>query len=200
MSRLWLPEPPDGSAICLGFDGSTVDDWTALRAETREGYQFTPRYGNGRPTIWNPAEWSGRVPESEVESALDEIHDRFRVARGYYDPPQWETPVKVAWPLRFGEQRVIAWETYRARPMHEALERFRNDLAAGRITHDGCPLTWQAMDNARQVARSGDRYVLAKPSQTQKIDPTMASVLAHEAASDMRAEDWPDADSIMYVF
>jgi hypothetical protein len=51
----WLPNPPDGTEVCLGFDGSDVDDWTALRAETFEGFQFTPRFLGDRPTIWNPA-------------------------------------------------------------------------------------------------------------------------------------------------
>ena len=72
MDRLWLPEPIPGTPIALGFDGSDVDDWTALRAETLGGHQFTPRYRDGRPTIWMPSEWSGRIPRAEVLAALRE--------------------------------------------------------------------------------------------------------------------------------
>jgi phage terminase large subunit-like protein len=186
----WLPEPERGAAICLGFDGSDVDDWTALRAETREGFQFTPRYGpDRRPTIWNPAEWGGRVPREQVDVALGEIFDRFEVARLYADPPRWETDVD-RWSLEHGEDRVIEWATYRTKAMHDALDRFVTDLATGRIKHDGCPLTALHLANARKVAKAGDRYILGKPSQTQKIDAAMATVLAHEAAADARAAGW----------
>lgn len=197
----WLPEPPPGSAVCLGFDGSDVDDWTALRAETLEGFQFTPRYGPDRlPTIWNPSEWGGKVPRDQVDVAVAEIHERFRVERGYYDPPRWETDVD-RWSLRHGETRVIAWETYRTKQMHEALERFVVDLASGRIRQDGCPLTAINMRNARKVAKAADRYILAKPSQAQKIDIVMASVMAHEAAADARVAGWGnETDNRMFVF
>lgn len=188
----WLPEPARGTSVCLGFDGSDVDDWTALRAETRDGFQFTPRYGPDlRPTIWNPAEWDGRVPREQVDVAVAEMFERFEVRRFYCDPPRWETDVD-RWSLRHGEERVISWPTYRTKQMHEALDRFVTDLTAGRISHDGCPLTALNLGNARKVAKTSDRYVLGKPSQTQKIDAAMATVLAHEAAADERAAGWPD--------
>lgn len=197
----WLPEPAAGEAICLGFDGSDVDDWTALRAETRDGFQFTPRYGpDRRPTIWNPSEWNGRVPRAEVDVAVSEVFERFEVERFYADPPRWETDVD-RWSLAHGEAHVIEWATYRTKQMHEALERFAVDLAAGRIRHDGCPLTALNLANARKIAKAGDRYILGKPSQSQKIDAAMASVLAHEAASDARAAGWADpVDTRMFAF
>lgn len=107
----------------------------------------------------------------------------------YADPPRWETDVD-RWALKHGEERVISWATYRTRQMHDALERFLADLAAGRIAQDGCPLTARAMANARKLAKASDRYILGKPSQNQKIDPAMTRVLAHEAASDARAAGW----------
>src|SRR5699024_12200089 len=50
--------------VVVGFDGSDIDDWTAFRAETLDGYQFTPTYGpDSTPTIWNPADYpDGQVP------------------------------------------------------------------------------------------------------------------------------------------
>lgn len=189
MQASWLPEPPAGTPVCLGFDGSDVDDFTALRAESLAGYSFTPRHGDdGRPTIWNPAESAGTVPRVEVEAAIEAVFDRFKVERFYYDPPRWESDGE-RWALRFGDERVISWPTYRHRQMHDALARFLTDLSTGSIAHDDCPITRQHMDNARKVPR-GDRYVLGKPSQHQKIDAAMATVLAHEAASDARAAGW----------
>lgn len=199
----WLPEPEPGTPICLGFDGSDVDDWTALRAETREGFQFTPRYGpDSAPTIWNPARFEGKVPRLEVDAAIAEVFERFDVRRLYCDPPRWETDVD-RWALQFGEERVIAWETYRTKQMHEALERFVVDLTEKRLHHDGCPLTAINFANARAVPARGSagRYILGKPSQAQKIDAAMASILAHEAAADVRASGWADqTDRRMFVF
>lgn len=195
MPAEWLPEPPAGTPVCLGFDGSDVSDWSVIAAETLDGYSFTPRYGVSRlPTIWVPDEWDGLVPRDQVATAVDELFGRFKVARMYCDPPRWETDVD-RWSMKHGEKRVIQWPTYRTTPMHAALERFRTDLAAGRIRHDGCPLTGQAMANAKVIPKASDRYVLGKPSQHQKIDPAMARVLAHEAAADARVAGWGKPES-----
>lgn len=186
----WLPNPPDGTAICLGMDGSDVDDWTAIRAETMDGFQFTPRVLDGRPSIWNPAEhFDHRIPRDQVNAAMNEIFTRFAVARLYYDPPYWTTEGET-WGLTHGEERVIAWETRRTTQMHHALERFVIDLSTRAITHDGCPDTTNHMASAVKKFRGRDQYGLAKASRLQKIDAAVTSVLAHEAASDARAAGW----------
>jgi len=185
----WLPEPPAGTPICLGFDGSDVSDFTALQAETMDGFSFTPRFGGG-PTIWNPAEFPDhRIPRTTVMAAIGDVHDRFDVVRGYYDPPGWISEVE-ALALEHGEEQVVLWETYRPRQMHQALERFVNDLLNGAITHDGCPIAAAHIANAVKATRRNDTYVLAKASKEQKIDAAMARVLAHEARADMLACGW----------
>lgn len=176
--------------VCLGFDGSDSDDWTCIRAETREGFQFTPTYGpDNRPTIWNPVDWDGQIPRSEVHAAVDELFATYRVKRFYCDPPYWASEVE-AWSLRYGEESVVEWLTRRPTQMHEALRRFITDLSTGSLTHDGCEITAQHVANARKLARPGDRYVVGKPAQHQKIDAAVTSVLAHEAACDARADGW----------
>ena len=180
--------------VCLGFDGSESDDWTAIKAETLDGLLFTPRYGpDRRPAYWNPAEWGGRIPRSEVHAAVDELHQRYRVERQYCDPRGWQTEIDD-WALRYGEQVVIPWATNRIAQMHAALERFVTDLATGALTHDGCPVTAAHVANARKLAKPGDRYILGKPSQGQKIDLAVASVIVHEAAADARAAGWGRPD------
>lgn len=180
------PVPP-GTQVVLGFDGSDVDDWTALRAETRDGYQFTPTVG-GEPTIWNPAEVGGQVPRLEVHAALDEVFATYDVVRMYGDPPGWESEMD-AWAERFGAKRVIRWETYRPVQMHAAAERLLTDVskAESEFSHDGCPTTALHMRNARRAPRPNQRYVLAKASQGQKIDSAVASIITHEAAGDVTA-------------
>lgn len=186
----WLPNPPDGTRICVGFDGSDVDDWTAIRAETVDGFQFTPRVLGGRPSIWNPAEhFDHRIPRSDVSAAVDEVFERFEVERFYYDPPYWTTEGEL-WALKHGERRVLPWETRLTTQMHRALERFVTDLGTRAITHDGCPDTERHIASAVKKFRGRDQYGLAKASRLQKIDAAVTSVLAHEAASDARATGW----------
>ncbi len=180
------------TAIALGFDGSTTDDWTCLRAETREGHQFTPTYGpDDHPTIWAPEDFGGRIPRLEVDAAVDELFTRYDVSRMYGDPRDWQTELEE-WALKFGEKRVVIWPTNRIAQMHASLERFVTDLAEGRMTHDGCPITERHMANARKLPRPGERYIIGKPagSYAQKIDAAVTSVLAHEAACDARAAGW----------
>lgn len=190
----WLPNPPDGTRVCLGFDGSDVEDWTALRGETSDGFQFTPRYGpDRRPAIWNPAEWGGETPRLEVHAAVDELQRRYAVKLMYCDPFGWASEVGE-WFAKYGDKQVLEWRTNRPRFMFEELRRFETDLATGRITHDGCPLTAQAMANAVRAARPNDTYILAKPAGQvhRKIDPAIASVLAHTAAADAHEKGWTE--------
>jgi phage terminase large subunit-like protein len=64
--------------------------------------------------------------------------------------------------------------------------------AGSGFTHDGCPVTAQHVRNARKAPRPGQKYVLAKHSQGQKIDMAVVSVLCHEAAGDVTAAGlWP---------
>lgn len=175
--------------IVLGFDGSDVDDWTAIRAETMDGYQFTPVYGeNDEPTIWNPADYGGQVPRAEVRAAMHQLMHRYDVVRLYADPPYWMTEIDD-WVDLYGEDRVIRWHTRRIVQMHAACERLKTDVVKkdGSFAHDGCPITEDHIANTRAAARPMDRYVLRKASPAQKIDATIPSVLAHEALGDVIA-------------
>ena len=188
----WLPNPADGTMVCLGFDGSDVEDWSALRAETVDGFQFTPRYGpDNRPTIWNPADWGGETPRHEVHAAVDELWRRYDVRLFYCDPFGWASEVGD-WFAKYGDKQVLEWRTNRPRLMFEEIRRFESDLASGRIAHDGCPLTAMAMSNAVRAARPNDTYILNKPAGQvhRKIDPAIASILAHTAAADAHEQGW----------
>lgn len=194
----WLPEPPAGTRVCLGLDGSETGDFTCIKGETIDGLLFTPRW-NGRPTIWNPAEHGGRIPRPEVDAVVDDLFTRFDVELMYCDPPLWQTEIDV-WASRHGAKKVVQWETYRAVPMHAELERFVTDLGSGRITHDGCPITTEHVRNARMAHRRDARYVLAKPDVARKIDAAVTSVLAHKAAADARATAWSSESKQHFVF
>lgn len=191
---------PDGTSVAAGFDGSRSGDWTAIRCETRSGHRFTPRYGpDRRPTFWNPDEWGGRIPRGEVDAAVAEIFDRHSVSRMYVDPRHWETQADK-WASDHGADVVMEFPTNQIGRMFPALTRYLEDVAEGTTTHDGDPTAEQHMLAARKIAKPGDRYLLGKPSEHQKIDIEMADVIAHEAAADARAAGWGAAARPVFTF
>ena len=188
-----------GTQVVLGFDGSDVDDWTGIRAQTREGYQFTP-VTLGGPTIWDPADFGGRVPRLEVAAAVDWLFTHFDVVRMYGDPPYWETELD-AWAEKYGEKRVLRWATYRPVQMHAAAERLLVDVAKADsgFSHDGCEVTALHMRNARKAQRPSNRYVLTKPGDGRKIDMAVASVICNEAAGDVTAASLWSEPAFLYT-
>ena len=194
-------EVPDGTPICLGFDGSRSGDWTALRACTMEGHRFTPTYGpDSRPTTWRPEEWpEGRIPRGEVNTAVDSAFARYRVVRMYADPRLFETQIE-AWASEHGEDVVAEFPTHSISRMFPALIRYREDMAERLGTHDNDPDYRAHALAARKVAKPGDKFILGKPSEAQKIDVLMADVLAHEAHADAVADGWTNAQDGPTIF
>jgi hypothetical protein len=183
----------DGTPIVVGFDGSDTDDWTAIRCETQSGYQFTPKLkATGRPMIWDPQQHDGYVPRGQVNAAIAELMARFKVVRLYADPPFWQSEIDE-WAARYGDKVVVRWATFRIRQMSDALERFRTDVYAGNIAHDGCDITSLHIRNAHSDPRPGGLLIRKdKAVSKNKIDAVMSSALAHEAALDATAAKlWP---------
>lgn len=204
---VWVPNPPVGTSVAGGFDGSDVSDFTCIKLETREGLIFTPRYGpDKRPTIWNPAEWGGRIPRDEVEVAWHEICRRYRVVRAYCDPgfkdeSSWASEIE-SWDQKYGPKVFVPWVmagSSRVNAVFAAMRRFEADLDQGLISHDGCPVTTTHMGHARKIAQTNDRYGIGKPSKDQKIDAAVTSLLAHEAACDARAAGWAAGPTRIYT-
>lgn len=194
MNRAKPREVEPGAQIVVAFDGSDADDWTGFRCETRDGYQFTPRFPDGRPMIWNPAEFGGQVPRLEVSAGLAYIVASFVMIRGYFDPPYWESDID-AWAELYGEERIIRWYTKRPTQMHAAAERLFVDLGkvGSEFWHDGCEITERhvtaAHKSPRPTADQPGRYILRKPGDGRKIDMAIPSILAHEAHGDVTAAD-----------
>jgi hypothetical protein len=190
---------PIGTEIVLGFDGADSDDWTALRAETSDGYQFTPRFRDGKLMIWDPEQHGGYTPRGEVNAAVAELFDRYRVVRFYCDPPFWQSEIDN-WSALYGERVVVRWATYRLRQMAEALERFRTDVASRELAHDGCPITSKHVENAHADRRiQGTLIRKDKPVSRNKIDAVMAAALAHEAALDSTGANLWRGENVIYT-
>ncbi|MFJ4287983.1 hypothetical protein ACIPY0_20260 [Paenarthrobacter nicotinovorans] len=227
-SKAGAREVPDGTAIVLAGDLSNNNDWTGFRAMTADGYQFTPTYGPHKvPTIWRPSDGS-LIPRGEVRAAFDELQERFNVVRAYFDPAgsargisaeadamevveddSWRLELKQ-WQAQYkapdGRPTVFAWETSSVSKIHPVLESFKQAVNGddSAFRHDGCPTTKIHMLNAIVRARTGQRYILGKPNENQKIDQAMSSVLCFEAWSDaLVAEEFvveEETNKRMFVF
>ena len=163
--------------ITLGFDGSRFGDATALVA---------CRLSDGLVQLLNlwqipdgaPPDWE--VPSGEVDKAVHAAMSTYRVVRGYFDPPLWQSEIDV-WARDFGETAVMRFHTNRARMMG-AVERFRTDIAANRVPHTyDDRLTAHVLSAQTRDVRNG--YWLAK-NHGDKIDAAVAAVLAYEARCD----------------
>jgi hypothetical protein len=189
----WLPPPSPGTSVCGGFDGSENDDWTAIRLETATGFQFTPRWrATDEPMIWNPAQHGGRMPRLQVHDAWAELAGTYKLERVYcdpgfndpHDPTSWITEIEM-WDRTTARRRSSRgrWVGRPARgPSTRRWCGSRPTCARGALTHDGCPITAAHIGNARKLPKPGDRFILGKPSQHQKIDAAVTSTLCHEAA------------------
>jgi len=168
----------DGDRVTLGFDGARVGDATALVACRVDDGLVQPL------GIWEaPAGIDGwEVPAGQVDAAVANAFERFRVVRMYCDPPLWQSEVD-GWAQEYGDV-VMRFATKRNR-MIDAVERFRTDLVAGRLRHVGDETLTRHCLNA-QVREVRGGYWLAKPGSTaqDKIDAAVAAVLAWEARAD----------------
>ncbi len=185
---------PDGTPIALGFDGSLRRDATALRGCTRGGHLFTigiwerPLDSQGRPV----AEW--KVPELEVDAAVDAAHHRFQVVRGYYDPAWWGSWV-ATWAGRHGDDKVVEFWTNQEARIARELKTIKTAIANREVTNDGDPVAARHWANAhkRQTRMKDENgqamYVMCKdePNSPRKIDAAMADTLAVAARNDALA-------------
>jgi hypothetical protein len=199
------------TAVAMGMDLSNNNDWTGIRLETADQYQFTPTYsvgGEDRPTVWDPALFNGYIPRGEVRAAVDYLASNYRIVRAYIDPAgsaagaidataiddddSWRTEL-AEWAAKYGAKVFLPWSCARLTPMHASLEQFRSVIRNPNASfrHDGDTVTRTHVTNAVMIAKTMQRYVLGKPhgADHQKIDQAMSSTLAHEATMDAIAAE-----------
>jgi phage terminase large subunit-like protein len=178
---------PDGSLITLGFDGARTRDATAIVATHIEsGYQWLVGCWE-RP--FGVEHWE--VPQSEVESAIEDVFARYDVWRMYCDPPHWNTQVS-AWAGKYGGDRVMEWWTDRKKPMAFALQAYDNAIRLGEVKHSGDKTLARHLGNACRrfinLRDDNDKQLWLiykeRPDSPMKIDAAMAACLAWEARND----------------
>lgn len=182
-------QPPDGTPIGLGFDGSISNDATVLRGCTRDGYSFLIGAWV-RPL--GPAGQGWRVDRAKVDGAVREAFARWQVGRMLCDPPKWHSEIG-AWASEFGDEVVLFFDTNSDRRIGPAYDRWLVAVAEGTHTHDDDPTTNTHTLNAHKAklrvrADETDGRTLYRPTKGDdagKIDAHVADILALEAAMTM---------------
>jgi len=178
---------PKGAAIALGFDGSRYEDSTGLvGTELETGHQWVVGVWEKPATI---EAWEANV--GEVDGAVADAFERWKVVRMYCDPPKWESWV-ATWAGRYGEKKVAEWWTNRRRPMSFALRSYLGAMQAEEVSHDGNPMFVQHIGNSCRAYTNllddeeKPLWMLRKerPDSPHKIDLAMAGCLSWEARND----------------
>jgi len=194
-SERWLPpgawaalqneqSVPDKTPIVLGFDGSYSGDSTALIGATVEEVPHLFVLG-----LWEHpgggVQW--KVDHDEVEAAVFAAFAKFDVVEMSADPPYWAQQL-TRWADTFGEDRVLAFNTFVRKRMAVACSSFYQAATSGGLTHDGHPGLARHVDNAVLKESSSGAYIVKEDkSSPKKIDAAIAAVICWN-----RAKFWHD--------
>ncbi|GAB3304241.1 large terminase [Epidermidibacterium keratini] len=198
---------PDGSFVTVGFDGARFRDSTGIvLTDIESGVQRL--YATWERPL-DVDDWE--IDEAEVTAVVDEIMGRFKVWRGYADPPHW-TETVGSWAGRWPDQWV-EWWTHRTRQMAFAVRSFAEANRAGTLLHEvGRDLELEKSFDAHVAAAGRDDtrlhdddgqrlFVLKKIHPDRKFDNCMAAILSWQARLDaIAAGAKPQSDRASTVF
>jgi len=161
--RRRVPEPRivvPNALITLGVDGSVRwDHFPIIATEVASGYQW-PLH------IWTPGGPGNEVPMAAVDGVLDHAFATWNVWRLYGDPAYIESWLAL-WAGRFGEKRVVSWDTRRPKAMALALRAWGAAITRGELSHCAEGDRWDELFTAH---RSGPwrRSATAAPSRSTR--------------------------------
>lgn len=166
-----------GTTVTLGFDGSRIDDSTALVAtRVSDGKVFEVALWE-RPPGELGNEWS--VPRVEVDDVVQQSFGSFDVRFLYADPSGWQSYLDK-WAALFPNRIVEVFPSSQQKLMKLALDRFLADTVDGVLRHDGSSGLTRHVLNA-VPSRNGQ---IKKPRQVDKIDAAVAAVLSYLARAE----------------
>jgi phage terminase large subunit-like protein len=163
--------------VVLAFDGSASGDSTALIGCTLDGHLWVEG-------LWeNPGDPRWRVPRETVSTAVDLAMQKYAVLELACDPWGWRSEIE-GWANRYGEKRVLEWNTAHAQRMAPATDRLYQGVATKAVSHDGDPRL--AAHIAHCVAKPtpmGDLVSKDKRGSPRKIDAAVAAIVAFDRAA-----------------
>jgi len=190
--KVWLPHgtwdeiaepdrypggPPDGARVCIGLDGSSTGDSTALIGVTVEPKPHIFVVGIWEKDPHNPA-W--KVPRAEVKSALREARARWDVVEEPWDPFLWQD---AAAELRDDGHPVEDYPQTAER-MGKATQSFYEAVTTKSVTHDGSSVLTRHVANAvpRPTHAGFARITKETPDSPRKIDGAVCAVFTLDRA------------------
>jgi phage terminase large subunit-like protein len=174
-----------GSTIVLGFDGSARRDSTCLVCATLDGF-VAPVQVWERPD--GVKDWT--VPRDEVADVIERMIGGYDVLEVACDPYGWHSEIQ-AWERAYGEV-IVEFPTATRERMAAACDRFRGDVLAGTLSHDGDPVLARHVGHAvAKLTPYGTVVTKAHPDSPRRIDVAVAAVIAHERAAWHAAKSAP---------
>ena len=193
----WLPdgvwakcesamEPDEGAEIVIGFDGSFSNDSTAVIGCTTGDSKHVFVIGLWERPANRNEDW--QVPIHEVEAAILDAAQRWRVREVVCDPYRWARSMEVL-AEALGDERVLEYPQSPQR-MSPATQRFFDMTVGGELSHDGHPGLSRHIGNAtlKQDAR-GSRISKESRHSSKKIDAAVAAIMAVDRACWQPPED-----------
>jgi len=184
---------PDGAKVVLGFDGSYSGDSTALVAATVERVPHLQVLGLWEHPGGNQ-QWT--VDHDEVEAAVFAAFGRFEVVEMSADPPYWAQQLG-RWADTFGEDRVVAFNTFVRKRMAAACSSFYQLATSDGMTHDGNTALARHVGNAVLKETAQGAYITKEDKGSpRKIDAAIAAVISvtrahwHYAHPKVEPEEW----------
>lgn len=179
----------DGDDIALGFDGSRINDATALiGCHIETGYTFTLG-------VWETENGKRPIPVDEVEYAIRAARERWHVCAFFADVMEWEQSTKVTWRADF-EPTLVIWSVPGGRDPQpvawdmrshvgeftQACEMVLSEIESGQFKHDGDSYLGRHVANARRRPnRWGISIGKEAPRSPRKIDACVAMIVARHA-------------------
>ena len=178
----------DGDDIAMGFDGSRINDATALiGCHIESGFTFSLG-------IWETDDGRVPIPIHEVDAAVRAAKDRWNVVAFFADVNEWEEHTKVTWRTLFEDIPVwsvpagkdpqpVAWDMR----SHVAEFTFACEMTEGEIrskafVQDGDSFLGRHVVNARRRPnRWGISIGKESPRSSRKIDACVAMIMARHA-------------------
>ncbi|HEY7825056.1 MAG TPA: terminase large subunit, partial [Acidimicrobiia bacterium] len=170
---------PDKTPIVLGFDGSYSGDSTALVGATVEEVPHLFVLG-----LWeHPGGNVGwQVDHDEVEATVQKAFARWDVREMSADPPYWAQQL-TRWAEQYGEDRVLAFNTFVRKRMAAACSSFYQAATTEGLTHDGHPGLARHVDASTLKETAQGAYITKESKASpRKIDAAIAAVIAWNRA------------------
>src|SRR6516162_2855889 len=183
----------DGSDIAMGFDGSRINDATALiGCHIETGFTFSLG-------IWETENGTRPIPVEEVDSAVALARKRWRVRAFFADVNEWEEHTKISWRRLFLEDdnldtwavpggrdpQPIAWDMRsHVGEFTQAAEMVLSEIESNPpgFAHDGDSFMARHVVNSRRAPnRWGISISKEAPRSPNKIDGCVAMIMARHA-------------------